>query len=165
MHLKIGKAMHNAATRIASLPPLHPLHKAFRRASNRQPQRHKTLLQQLAMCLGAAPERIEEIPVVRINPALSQRIPVSISIPENKEASTQAEELADETVRVYTDGSAHNGKVGAAAILCRPGKPDRVLRAHLGIDKHHTVYEAELAGILLGLHLIKTERNVRSNAS
>jgi ribonuclease HI len=31
----------------------------------------------------------------------------------------------------------------------------------LGTDSQHTVYEAELVGILLGLHLIKTERRCR----
>lgn len=35
-------------------------------------------------------------------------------------------------IKVYTDGSVHNGKVGAAAILTRSVKPDRILRFHLG---------------------------------
>jgi ribonuclease HI len=86
---------------------------------------------------------------------------ISITIPDNKADSIRIEAHSEESVRVYTDGSSHSGKVGAAAVLCRPGRPDRVLRAHLGKDEHHTVYEAELVGILLGLHLIKTERKCR----
>jgi ribonuclease HI len=162
IHLKIGRQQHNAATRLATLPSTHPLHKTIRRAFNCQPKSHKAPMHQLAACLGSPPDDIEEIPVVRINPALRNDLPVSITIPENKEASIQMEADAEETIRVYTDGSSHKGKVGAAAVLRRPGKPDRILRAHLGEERHHTVYEAELVGILLGLHLIMTEKYVRA---
>ena len=48
--------------------------------------------------------------------------------------------------------------MGAAAILKREGAPDRMIKFHLGPAKHHTVYKAELVGILMGLYLIKTER-------
>jgi ribonuclease HI len=165
MHLKIGRQQHNAALRMASLPPSHPLHNSFRKAFNRQPKRHKSPLHYLATCIEVPPDEIEELqeelPVVRINPAQRHDLPVSITIPENKEASTQIEARATETIRVFTDGSSHNGKVGAAAVLQRPGKPDRTLKVHLGEASHHTVYEAELAGILLGLHLIKNERRSR----
>lgn len=161
MHLKVGKAHHNAATRLATLPPKHPLHNHLKRAAKCQPKRHKSPLHHLAVSMSAPPEQIEEIPVVRINPAFGQTSGVTIIIPDTKADSIRIEAHSEETVRVFTDGSSHNGKVGAAAILCRPGRPDRVLRAYLGKDEHHTVYEAELVGILLGLHLIKTERNCR----
>jgi ribonuclease HI len=161
MHLNIGRLQYNAATRIATLPDTHPLNNPYRKASKRQPKRHRTPLHQLAAEVGISSEDIEEIPVVRINPALQHSTPINIVIPESKEESIQVEAHATETIRVYTDGSSHNGKVGAAALLRRPGKPDRILRAHLGKAEHHTVYEAELVGILLGLHLIKTERNAR----
>jgi len=50
------------------------------------------------------------------------------------------------------------GKVGVAAILLRAGKPVHTLHLHLGSEDKHTVHKAELVGILLGLHLISTER-------
>jgi ribonuclease HI len=161
MHLKIGRQQHNAALRMATLPPSHPLHNSFRKAYNRQPKRHKSPLHYLATCIEVPPDEIEELPVVRINPAQRHDLPVSITIPANKEASTLVEMHAVETIRVFTDGSSHNGMVGAAAVLQRPGKPDRTLKVHLGEASHHTVYEAELAGILLGLHLIKMEKKNR----
>jgi ribonuclease HI len=161
MYLKIGRQQHNAALHMATLPPSHPLHNSFRKAYNRQPKRHKSPLHYLATCIEAPLDKIEELPVVCINPAQKHDLPVSIDIPENKEASTRVEADAVETIRVFTDGSSHNGKVGAAAVLQRPGKPDRTLKVHLGEASHHTVYEAELAGILLGLHLIKTEKKSR----
>jgi len=63
-----------------------------------------------------------------------------------------------EKVQVFTDGSAIEGKVGAAAILLREGRPIRTLHFHLGSEGKHTVHKAELVGILLGLHLISTEK-------
>ena len=66
-------------------------------------------------------------------------------------------------MKVYTDGSAQEGKVGAAALLIRQGEPNRVLHYHLGPSSKHTVHEAELVGILLGLHLIKTDKKGRTS--
>ena len=48
--------------------------------------------------------------------------------------------------------------MGAAAVLIRKDKPDRVLHFHLGPESKHTVHEAELAGMMLALHLISTEK-------
>jgi hypothetical protein len=62
---------------------------------------------------------------------------------------------AKEKVKVYTDGSSRNGKVGAAAILMRAGEPTQTLHYHLRPSTHHTVHKVELIRILLGLHLIK----------
>jgi ribonuclease HI len=65
---------------------------------------------------------------------------------------------AEEEIQVFADGSALEGKVGAAAILLRTGKPTHSLHFHLSKEKEHTAHEAELVGILLGLHLISTEK-------
>ena len=107
---------------------------------------------------GISPENLEKIPPVRIHPKDRGSRLVHTDIPANKEASKTSDATATEQIKVYSDGSAHGGKVGAAAVLKRPGQPDRTLKVHLGSAKHHTVYEAELAGILMGLHLIKTEK-------
>ncbi|CAD6936338.1 unnamed protein product, partial [Tilletia caries] len=48
----------------------------------------------------------------------------------------------------FTDGSRIEGRVGAAAINEQTRLSSQV---HLGSDQHHTVYEAELQGILLAL--------------
>ena len=53
--------------------------------------------------------------------------------------------------------------MGAVAILIRKGKPMRKLHLHLGASTQHTVHKAELVRILLGLHLIKTDK--RGNTS
>ena len=48
------------------------------------------------------------------------------------------------SVRIYSDGSSIDGGVGAAAVLYINNSMRRSLQYHLGSDKHHTVYEAEL---------------------
>jgi len=66
-------------------------------------------------------------------------------------------------VRIYSDGSAHSGLVGAAAILWAKGQEPKVLRYQLGTAEEHTVFEAELVGLILGLKLIA--ENVRGKTS
>ena len=62
-------------------------------------------------------------------------------------------------VKVYTDGSDVKGGVGAAALLIRDSRRQGTLRTHLGSSTQHTIYEAELAGILLATHLLKSKPN------
>ena len=109
------------------------------------------------------PSDTENIGAAPRNPATMHRRPFNIRIPADKEASKLEDEQAIETVKVYTDGSSQDSKVGAAAILRREDQPTRNLCFHLGSSRHHTVHEAELIGILLGLQMIKTE--LRGKAS
>ena len=57
-------------------------------------------------------------------------------------------------IQVYSDGSGIEGKIGVAAVLYRDVVLQGELRFHLGSDKHHTVYEGEGIGMVLGLELI-----------
>lgn len=43
-------------------------------------------------------------------------------------------------------------------MLTRPGRNHCTLLLHLGKASEYTIYNAELAGIYMGLHLIKTEK-------
>jgi hypothetical protein len=104
---------------------------------------------------------VETLPAVRQNPSERHLLPANLEIPEDKAASKQADANARETIKVYTDGSAHEGKVGTAAILTRAGKPEQILQLHMGSTKQHTVYEAEHVGLILGLHLIAMEKKSR----
>jgi ribonuclease HI len=89
----------------------------------------------------------------------TNKIPLHISIADNKESSKIEAQNANKMVQIFTDGSALNKKVGAAAILIRPGQRNRILHYHLGSTKEHDNYEAELVAILMGLHLINTEKS------
>ena len=75
-----------------------------------------------------------------------------------EEALKQLKQLSADTF-VFTDGSVHGNKVGASAILQRKGQQDRKLQLHLGSADHHTVYEAELVGLILASHLIQTNNS------
>ena len=90
---------------------------------------------------------------------------VRLDIPLNKEESKRADANAKESIKVYSDSSAHNGGVGAAATLKRKGKTDRTIKLYLGTTEQHTVYEAELVGMILGLHLIKTEARSKTKCA
>ena len=163
MHLRLEKVKFNTATHIASLPPTHPLHKPIRKAVKRQVKRHCSPLHELASSLSSAPEELETVPVVHNNPVHHQSTSLIIHIPADKEASKRVEAHTREEIKVYTDGLSHNSAVGAAVVMYRNGRHTCTLKYHLGPASKHTVYEAKLVGLLLGLHLIKTEK--RSNTS
>jgi hypothetical protein len=114
---------------------------------------------------GIQPDAIEMLPVVRQNPAARSRLPAIIEIPKDKEASIQLDGNSYKVIKVYTDGSAHGGMVGAAAILTRQGKEDCTLRICLGTTKQHTVPKAELIGLILSIHLIATEKRNRKSCA
>ena len=143
---------------MATLPKDHPLHKTLKRRNTRGLKHHRTALHHLRNCYDIDPNEIEKIPAAPRNPNLIGTIPFMLSIPADRDTSIREAENAEEEIQVFTDGSALEGKVGAAAILLRAGRPTRSLCFHLGKEKKHTVHEAELVGILLGLHLISTEK-------
>jgi ribonuclease HI len=158
MELHVQKVCHAAITRMATLPAEHPLHSLVKHSAKRQIKRHCLPLHTLTSIFNICLNEIEEVPPVCVHPKDKGSKIVHIDIPLDKEASKQADANTTEQIKVYTDGSSHNGKVGAAAILKREGNSDRTLRFHLGSADHHTVYKAELVGILMGLHLIKTKK-------
>ena len=163
IHLEIDKICHRAATRIATLPPTHPLHKPAKKCAGHRIKRHRSPLHQLMSIYNIRPQDVESIVPASRNPAITHRRPFTVSFASSKDNSVAEDTLATEKVKVYSDGSAQNGKVGAAALLLREGAPDRTLHYHLGPSSLHTVHEAELVGLLLGLHLIRTERRGRTS--
>ena len=156
--LNIDKWCHRAIIRMAMLPKDHPLHKTINRKNIRKVKHHRTAIHHLLDYYDLDPNIIEKIPAAPRDPSLAGKIPFVISIPEDRESSKLEAENAEEEVQVYSDGSALEGKVGAAAVLLRAGRITRTLHFHLGAEGKHTVHEAELIGILLGLQLISTER-------
>jgi ribonuclease HI len=152
------KWCHKAAVRLATLPPVHPLFKPIRASANGNIRRHKAPLHSLMQLFEINPKETEKIAVAVCNPMDTNKIPLRIDIANDKAESKASSQRASEVVKVYTDGSVHDNKVGAAAILTRSGHQNHVLHYHLGRADQHNNYEAELSAILLGLHLIKTEK-------
>jgi ribonuclease HI len=79
----------------------------------------------------------------------------NVRVARDREQARREECEMEVDARVYTDGSMKDGWVGAAAVLVRRGEHDKVLKVQLGRDTEHEVYEAELVGLQLALHLIQ----------
>ena len=165
MNLKIDKALYQTATQLAALPNMHPLAKKYKSAVARRTKRHKSALHYMTQLYSIQSDEVETIPAVRRNPAEKTRKPFRLEIPGDKAVSAHLDNISTEVIRVYTDSSSHGRRVGALAVLTRQGKEDCVLRLCLGTSTQHTVLEAEMVGLLLGVHLIATEkRNHKSCA-
>ena len=67
----------------------------------------------------------------------------------------------DDPIMIYTDGSGYKNQIGATAVMYQNGAITNVIRYHLGLDMEHTVFEGELVGILLGLHLAQQVEGCR----
>ena len=154
----VDKWCHRAMTRLATLPCTHPLHRIIARKSTGKTRKHKSPLNSLVSAYNLDTIRIGKLPSAARHPTQAGKLPFKICVPESRTTSVEAAENATEEIQVYTDGSAINGKVGAAAVLIRAGTVQRTLHLHIGDESEHTVHEVELVGILLGLHLISTER-------
>ena len=158
--LNINKCCHRALTRMATLPKEHPLHGAVNCKNTRDVVHHCTAIHNLLdrYQKSIVPREIEKILAISCNPIDTAKNPFAINIPKDRDSSIREAANAEEEVQVFLDGSAMEGKVGAAAVLLKAGKPICILHLYLGSEDKHTVYKAELMGILLGLHLIGTER-------
>lgn len=82
---------------------------------------------------------------------------VEIQIVDKVEQAEAEDKQAEEDYRVYSDGSLVNGGVGGAAVLMRGNEVVKSRRLHLGSDGEHTVYEAELVGMILAVKMLHKE--------
>ncbi|CDO68734.1 hypothetical protein BN946_scf184652.g61 [Trametes cinnabarina] len=133
--LRLNQAAFNAAARLASLPPSHPLHKMV---------------------------QLRDVEVV--DPALvdpTWKCPFRTLIESSKDtAAALAEQLVSSgEFCVFTDGSGFAGDIGAAA-FAKGRNQEHVRRVNLGSDNEHIVFEGELAGMVLALDVIESEPRV-----
>lgn len=159
--LTINSWCFRAALRISTLTEQHPLRKPMRACAKRTVIKHKSPLHTLLRTLNTDPCNTEIIPPKIYDPSKRTKPPFKVRIAASKEDSKKEAQEATEEIQVYTDGSVIDSKVGAAAILTRPGKDHRILRYHLGSESQHTTYDAELVGLSMGMYLIKTEKLAR----
>jgi len=157
--LLVDKWCHRVALHLAMLPEKHPLYGTVCNKITGKIQKHKSPINNLLAAYRHDPRKIKKIPAVARNPMLQGILPFAVSIAENREDSIREAENTSEAVQVFMDSSAINGKVGVAVVLTRAGNPPCMLHFNLGPENEHTVHEAELVGILLGMHLISTERH------
>jgi ribonuclease HI len=157
------KRCHSAAVRLSTLPPAHPLYKIVKSGAKPYILTHRTPIHNLMQTYKLNPDTTAKIEVAVRNPLKANSTPFRISIADSKELSKAESSAATETIKIYTDGSVINNKVGAAAVLMKPGKPPQVLHYYLGSETKHTIHEAELVGLCMGAHFIKTEKKGRTS--
>lgn len=74
----------------------------------------------------------------------------------SKEEALEVERLRHtKRWKVYSDRSEKDGRVGVAAVLYKNGQRCGGIQYHLRSAEEHTVYEAELVGIILGAELLR----------
>ena len=85
------------------------------------------------------PQQIEIIKTVHHD--LNWRPNIKIKIAENFKDAIKDSETDNPDIKVFTDGSGMNGKIGAAAVLYRNGRMKAKLCLQLGSEQQHMVYE------------------------
>ena len=156
--LLIQQILHRSMVRMATLPQTHPLHEKIQWIEKHNVRRHKSALHHLIHSLKIKPSEIETI---QTHPTKPNTLPPLTTCIASSKAKTieQLQELAGRT-QVYTDGSCIEGQVGAAAVLYVDDRHVAMSCYHLGPESEHTVFEAELVGLILAAHLLNTSEEV-----
>lgn len=147
MHLLMNEAQR-AAIRLASASKDHPLFKAIAQYAKGR-KSHIPPLQHILTFTDCRPSDFEKCPL--------NRHPTPAAQPEDfpSRENAIARALDDQShLKVFTNGACGTEGVGAAAILQIEGRHNLVTGLRLGERENHSVLDAELAGILLAVHLI-----------
>lgn len=117
-------------------------------------RRHQTPLHKLFDITKLKPERVETITPVQHTCAYKPA--TDIIIPSCKEEALIAAQRNHRrnSISVYCNGSGYEGGIRASAVLYVNQREVAELKYHLGRDSQHMVYEAEIVGLLLAIHLL-----------
>ena len=161
--LLIQDILYRSALRLARLPQTHPLHAKLRWIERHDVKRHKSALHNLVHTLKVKPSKIEKTTPNALHPGSSPLFIKSIASTD-EEAIEDFKKNRDQT-KIFTDGSSINGKVGASAVMYVNDTKVASLRYHLGAASKHTVFEAELVGMILAAHLLNVNDDLPLPAS
>ncbi|KNZ77262.1 hypothetical protein J132_05972, partial [Termitomyces sp. J132] len=153
--LLFRKVLMRVVLQLASLPPTHLLHNLVKTVAGRFVHRHCSSLHNLFHYTGIDPNTMEEVSPTRCShsykPAFSTYI-----LELKSEVLDKIEAVFDRShTVVFCDGSGYEGGIGASAVLFVDEKEKSNLKYHLGSSTEHTVYEAKIVGICLGLHALQ----------
>ncbi|EIW74130.1 hypothetical protein CONPUDRAFT_160382 [Coniophora puteana RWD-64-598 SS2] len=135
--LLVQQFFHSAETRLASLPDTHQLLKHLRHIARHivGRSRHRSLLHNFVHSFDLPPGSVE--PMFYQHAVPRAEVGIQTAIAKNRDEAVTDHGRYSEYVRVDTDGSAQEGRVGAAAVLTAPNGPSRALRYHLGTTTEH----------------------------
>jgi ribonuclease HI len=156
----IWKECHRATLRMATLAKQHPLAKGIKAVYDYCKRRafkgrkcYPSPLHKLINKFQINPAKMEKIDPVRHYPKWETNVTTSIA--EDTKMAMLKDAMANEDLRVYSDGSMIEGGVGGAAVIMRDGEEIGSKRFYLGSDQEHTVYEVEIVGMILAVQLLK----------
>jgi ribonuclease HI/exonuclease III len=154
MELALLKVCHRATVRLLTLPHTHPLHSRITSAKRSPPSIHPGPLDNLVKIFGMGKTKMETISPVTDDPYVPPRFATRIF--KTRDESIQHEKKDDADFKIFTDGSNHDGGVGAAAVMVRKGnsRPIKTLKAYMGTPMEHNSHEAEVVGGILAMWLI-----------
>ena len=161
-HLLVKKLSHCAAMCLVTLPEFHLLVTNAQKAVGRYVKRHRALLHKVLHSFNIQPRDYEDIVPMSTEPR--QESCYVLHILASREKAIEELGMAQEEVRVYSDGSGIGGKIGVVAILFRDGDEVWLLRKCLGSEGQHTVFEGKVMGMILAVELIRAEGYMHSVA-
>jgi len=119
-HLLVSKVLHHMATRLATLPQMHPLGKHVSKVANRYVKRHRAPLHKITHAYGIWPANFKTINPVRFGPEWGLSFPVEI--PESRVAAIEAAQVVQADVKVFSDGLGIDSNISAATMLYKNGE-------------------------------------------
>lgn len=137
--LRLNVAAFNAAARLASLPPSHPLHKPVTNCTHRYPHLHRSSLHEL---FNSFPElcNIETVDPGLWDPTFQAEFETLEGEDKGSAAAMVDDIVSSGEFCVFTDGSGYQDGIGAAAVATGRNERKHVRRAYLGSDQDHLVY-------------------------
>jgi hypothetical protein len=122
-------------------------------------KRHRSPINLLLATLNLSPCMVEKIPAASRDPMSNGKLPLTISIANDRDSSITEAANALEVIQIFMDGSVLEGKVGTIVVLLKVDHLLCMLHLHLGSEKEHTVYKAELLALLLSMYLLSIEEH------
>ncbi|KAF8703185.1 Reverse transcriptase (RNA-dependent DNA polymerase), partial [Rhizoctonia solani] len=159
IELKLRRASHRAAVRLAGIPLTHPLRAKINAKTKtlKKSKTHHSTIRKLLVNTGVNPANYATNPRFNTLPPALKLLNPYVA-PGGTDEAIADESTLKPTVKTFLDGSMVGGNVGAAAVLIRKGKEEVVARKYVGLDREHEVYEAEVVGLILGLELLARKR-------
>ena len=152
--LLFRKVQASATTWICTLLTNHPLHPITCKATHRFINHYKSPLHYLFHATQLSPQIMETPATACRHPSYKPSLSTKIS-PSKDLALELAHKMHHSfKYKAYSDGSNIKGGVSMSAILYKYNRPIKIKRYHLGPQTKHTVYDAELVGIILAISLL-----------
>ena len=119
----------------------------------RRLHRHTSPLYDILNSTGIHTNNLETVNTTTKHPMWCNHVKTIIA--KTREEAEQLAKDDESDIRIYTDGSSHDGGVGAVAVLMQGIHPVKIAKYHLGRDTKHTVYESECTSQILALKMLQ----------